>query len=311
MRKYLFIVLLFIFCQPVFAQHDSLAIASASWKKTRLERGVIWKRYHFAEGQLFKSNQYLSVIEISKKSLKTKLALGYSDSLENTSTISKRYNAIAGVNGSYFKMKGPDPDHQSPGKSTIIRNDKHIGNRSIVYLRVADSLISENTFARDSLRRRHQQGVIAITKGQLSIYNTNASNLYWERTISAEDILATGPVMLMEDQNQPIPNDAFCNDRHPRTAIGKRADGTVLLFTVDGRTPQSAGMSIIELQQIMRWLGCNEAINLDGGGSTAMYVSKQPDNGVVNHPSDNKRFDHTGERQVANVVLLLPKKNKP
>lgn len=307
-RKYLFIASLFILCQSVFAQNDSLVIAGAPWKKNKLQRGVVWKRHHFNQNQLFSTNQYLSVLEISKTARKSKLALGYSDSLENTSTICKRYGAIAGINGSYFKMKGSDPDHQPIKKSTVTSVPKHVGNRSIVYLRVADSLISENTFARDSLRRRHQQGVMVITGGQLSIYNPDASSLYWEHSIPAEDILATGPVMLIDGKKLLIPDDAFCRDRHPRTAVGKRSDGTIVLFTVDGRTSQSAGMSITELQQVMLWLGCKEAINLDGGGSTSMFIGGQPDNGVVNHPSDNKRFDHTGERQVANVLMLLPKR---
>ena len=150
-----------------------------------------------------------------------------------------------------------------------------------------------------------------IDKGQLTIQNTNATNLYWERSIRAEDVLATGPVMLMDGKEQPIPNDAFCKDRHPRTAVGKKPDGTVVLLVVDGRTEQSAGLSIIELQQLMKWLGCTEAMNLDGGGSTTMFVNGQPYQGVVNHPSDNKRFDATGERPVANVLLLLPQQKKP
>jgi exopolysaccharide biosynthesis protein len=52
----------------------------------------------------------------------------------------------------------------------------------------------------------------------------------------------------------------------------------------------------------MRWLGCTEAINLDGGGSSTMYIK---DNGVVNYPSDNNRHDHEGQRPVSNAILLL------
>lgn len=311
MKKYLSLLPLFILCQSVWAQHDSLAIAKAVWNRKMLNDGVVWKTCHFDRGQLFGANQYLSIIEIGKNSPKARLTLGYSDSLAHTSAIAKRYGAIAAINGSFFKMKGPDPDHQSVVKIGVKPISKNIGNRSIVYLRVADSLISENVFASDSLRRRHQQGIIAITNGKLSIHNTIASNLYWERTFKADDLLATGPVMLMSGKEQPIPNDAFCTDRHPRTAVGKKADGTVLLLTVDGRTSASSGMSIVELMRVMRWLGCTEAINLDGGGSTTMYVAGQPENGVVNHPSDNKLFDSSGERPVANVILLLPQNNKP
>jgi exopolysaccharide biosynthesis protein len=65
-------------------------------------------------------------------------------------------------------------------------------------------------------------------------------------------------------------------------------------------------MNLIELQQVMRWLGCVSALNLDGGGSSTMYIKGEPENGVVNYPSDNKKFDHAGEREVANTVLLVP-----
>ena len=52
----------------------------------------------------------------------------------------------------------------------------------------------------------------------------------------------------------------------------------------------------------MLWLGCTEAINLDGGGSSTMYIK---DEGVINFPSDNKQHDHEGERPVSNAILVL------
>lgn len=310
MKNYLSFLLLLISSAAAFGQNDSLIFTNASWKKEVLGDGIFWKHHHFAENRPFNANQYISLIEIAKKAAQAELSIGYSDSLEKTSAICGRYGAIAGINGSYFKMTWPDPDHPLAGKGNLKTNSSYSGNRSIVYLRAADSVISENRYAGDSLRRRHQQGVIAIEKGNLNIYSTDAANLNWEHSIQADDVIATGPVMLLGGRMGPIPNDDFCNDRHPRTAVGKRSDGTVLLVTIDGRTPQSAGMSIKELQQVMRWLGCVEAINLDGGGSTTMFVNGQPENGVVNHPSDNKRFDHAGERPVANVLLVLPTKIK-
>ncbi|MBQ1218573.1 MAG: phosphodiester glycosidase family protein, partial [Bacteroidales bacterium] len=46
---------------------------------------------------------------------------------------------------------------------------------------------------------------------------------------------------------------------------------------------------------------------LDGGGSTTLYVKDAPDNGIVNHPSDNKKFDRQGERFVVNSLLFIPR----
>jgi exopolysaccharide biosynthesis protein len=237
---------------------------------------------------------------------KYKLSILHSDSLEKTSQIAKREGAIAGINGSFFKMRGTDPDyHDSLKIVPKMEPSKLDKNRSVVYLRENNSVISENAPDKSSKRKRNQQGSIAVNNGFLSIYNDDSLDLNWEHQILAQDVISTGPVMVLADISQKIPNDAFCNDRHPRTAVGKKSNGAVLLFVVDGRSNESAGMSIPELQRVMRWLGCIDAINLDGGGSSTLFVKGQPYNGVVNYPSDNKKFDHLGEREVANALLLI------
>ena len=94
--------------------------------------------------------------------------------------------------------------------------------------------------------------------------------------------------------------------RHHRTAIGLKPDGTIILLVADGRSKQNAdGMSLPELTRVMRWLGCCDAANLDGGGSSTMYIRNSGTNGIVNHPSDNGRFDPFGQRRVANAILLV------
>ncbi len=92
--------------------------------------------------------------------------------------------------------------------------------------------------------------------------------------------------------------ESFATTRHPRTAIGYSQDEQKLfLITVDGRQPDhSLGMSLQELAQFMLELGCYQALNLDGGGSTTMVIGDQ----VSNRPSDG-----TGERAVANSILVL------
>lgn len=85
--------------------------------------------------------------------------------------------------------------------------------------------------------------------------------------------------------------------RHPRTAIGfSRDSSTLLLLTVDGRSENSGGMTLIELANTMRELGAWQAMNFDGGGSTAMVVEGK----VVNRPSDKE-----GERAVGNALLVV------
>ena len=68
--------------------------------------------------------------------------------------------------------------------------------------------------------------------------------------------------------------------RNPRTAIGYTADNNLIIVTADGREESSIGMTLWELAGLMKSLGCVNAINLDGGGSTVMYVNGQ----IVNQP---------------------------
>lgn len=91
---------------------------------------------------------------------------------------------------------------------------------------------------------------------------------------------------------------SFVAARQPRTLAGVRANGRILLVTVDGRRPGwSAGATLPEAARLMRSLGARDALNLDGGGSTTMTVRGV----VVNRPSDR-----SGERPVSDGVYALP-----
>lgn len=93
-------------------------------------------------------------------------------------------------------------------------------------------------------------------------------------------------------------NADFADKRHPRTAIGKTIEGDLWLVAIDGRQKMSDGATIEELARVMQRLGCMEAINLDGGGSTTMNVFGM----VMNRPSDGK------EREVANGIVFYGQK---
>ena len=69
--------------------------------------------------------------------------------------------------------------------------------------------------------------------------------------------------------------------RNPRTAIGYTRDNHLIMLTADGREGASIGLTLVELANLMKELGCVNAMNLDGGGSTVMYVKGQ----VVNKPA--------------------------
>ena len=82
--------------------------------------------------------------------------------------------------------------------------------------------------------------------------------------------------------------------RNPRSAIGYTADNRLVLVAVDGREGSSIGMTLMELANFMKSVGCIGAINLDGGGSTVMYV----DGAVVNNPHQK------GGIPLSNAIIL-------
>jgi exopolysaccharide biosynthesis protein len=125
----------------------------------------------------------------------------------------------------------------------------------------------------------------------------------WRRAYSivggGPQLIRAGKVDITDKEEKMSPT--FRSDRHPRTAIARLASGKLMLITVDGRQPGvSVGMSLNMLADLLLELGAVAAINLDGGGSTAMVVH----NKLVNRPSDQ-----TGERPVSDAILVFSKSN--
>ena len=126
---------------------------------------------------------------------------------------------------------------------------------------------------------------------------------------SAQDIVGGAGLLIrdgrdVQDWSVEVFNKGFAEGRHPRTLIGDAADGTIWLATVDGRQPQlSVGMTLDELRTLAHRLGLVNALNLDGGGSTTMWVAA---GGVVNSPSDL-----AGPRKVSDALIVTPRSKSP
>lgn len=85
--------------------------------------------------------------------------------------------------------------------------------------------------------------------------------------------------------------------RNPRTAIGYTKDNDMIMLVADGREGHSVGLTLMELADFMKSLGCVNAINLDGGGSTVMYVNGS----IVNRPQQ------TGGIALSNALVISKK----
>jgi exopolysaccharide biosynthesis protein len=120
---------------------------------------------------------------------------------------------------------------------------------------------------------------------------------------NVEDALVTGPLLLNNSQINNLQKRPFNDLKHPRSAIclGKKE---IWLVAVDGRHKEATGLNLNELSQFLLQCECKHAINLDGGGSTTLFLNTKKIDGIVNHPSDNKKFDQEGERPVANILFI-------
>ena len=121
----------------------------------------------------------------------------------------------------------------------------------------------------------------------------------------AEDIISGVPQLIKNGKieitwEREKSSKAFVETRHPRTAVAKLRDGKFLMVTVDGRQPgASVGMNLNELTAFLLEQGATDAMNLDGGGSTTMFLNGR----VVNRPSDKE-----GERKVGDAILVFPRR---
>ncbi|MCR6720712.1 MAG: phosphodiester glycosidase family protein [Chitinophagaceae bacterium] len=121
--------------------------------------------------------------------------------------------------------------------------------------------------------------------------------------------VAGGPVLVQDGRVAVYNNEELkfagkaIDDRHPRTAVGYTGDGHVIFLVVEGRrTGLAAGATLTQLAQMLVELGCVEALNLDGGGSSSL---------LVNGRETIKPSDKEGKQRPIPAILLIKKRFNP
>lgn len=137
----------------------------------------------------------------------------------------------------------------------------------------------------------------AYTKKQLEQhYRQRMRRWKMQTAIGGGPVLVQdGKIMITNDEERLFTGHAR-HDRHPRTAMGYTADGYLVILVVEGRNKGIAeGASLVHLADMLIGLGCVEAVNLDGGGSSCM---------LVNGKQTIKPSDVTGQRPVPAVFIV-------
>lgn len=206
----------------------------------------------------------------------TRIKVGYSNQMpragETTSSIAKRNGAIAAINGGGFI----DTKWAGTGGAPLgylISNGKYISGQ-----------IKDKDKKRDTIAFT-EDGMLIVGK-----HSENDLNKY-----KVKEAISFGPPLIVN--GKPTVKGDGGWGISPRTVIGQKEDGSVLMLVIDGRSLKSFGATLEEVQNIMLKHGAVNAANLDGGSSTTMYY----DGKVINTPSDA-----LGERSVPSVFMVMP-----
>ena len=229
-------------------------------------------------GTIQEEGQFISFVRYNPDAFQTTVVTAEGEQADSTSALCLKSNAVAGINGSYFNM-------DSLMTVTFLKDDGFI----------IGATTPDETF--------RTNGALVLNPEEIRFEACDTADIFekdWE-------VLASGPLLV--DEGQPVTYgrempgwESFYDKRHPRSLVGKDADGGIWLVVVDGRSPGNAeGMTIAELTALCGRLGLTEAINLDGGGSSTLWTLPE---GILNHPSDNGLFDHEGQRIVPNAIVV-------
>lgn len=240
------------------------------------------EHYRLNSDGISPDKQNVEIMAIRKKAMTgLKFGIAWSDSiLRKTSQFAEESHAIVALNGSFFDVKkGGSVAYLESGGKVIARNRN-----------------SKQPWAKtDSLLN----GAILVShKFRMKIETARPAAVY-AKSKKEEAVLVSGPILLIDGKKMPLENSEFVKKRHPRTCLCETADKSILLIAIDGRSEIASGMNLKEVQDFLLCLKCKDAINLDGGGSTTLWVNDGKGKGILNKPSDKE-----GERPVANIIFV-------
>lgn len=250
----------------------ALHLQTLAWKKN--ENGL---EYALVQEPVFGAMQSISLVRFKADEHHLDVVDVPAEQADSTSAVAQKFGALAAVNGSYFNVKALTPTTYV--KDAGVRKGQTLPEE---LFRVDGMFVTDGRWVR----------IIRCSEDKYDVYSEGY-----------DEALGAGPILLSDSREivAAWPRTSFYRDRHPRTVVGTDDNGYVYLMVIDGRFREGIGTTISETAQIARMAGMTEAINLDGGGSSTLWMEGQ---GVLSHPYDNKRYDGFGQRIVPNVIIV-------
>ena len=213
---------------------------------------------------------YIADIQVSDASyLKTALANGlYGRNIkQTTSDMAEDNDAIFAINGDYYGF----------------RNDGYVIRNGVLYRDVSSG----------------NEDLVIDSEGNFSIIEESEISAQELLNAGAWQVLSFGPALVNDGEITVSAGSEVAKSMtsNPRTAIGQVSELHYIVIVSDGRTSESAGLTLEELATLFQERGCTVAYNLDGGGSATMWFNGE----IVNNPTDGRSY---GERKVSDIVYF-------
>jgi exopolysaccharide biosynthesis protein len=255
----------------------------------------------------FPLQAWLIDLDINSSNIRVEVVVSKDiDRKQTPSEFADSLGALIVVNGGYFLMNQIPTDHLglliidekiiAPSLHSIYRYGKSypVSRGAFVIFQDGKIDIAWVSSRNDSLLEYITP--IPNMKDAPAKQHSNNSVKSWKPEYAVQG----GPVLISDSKiNITTEEEVFFGSTipniHPRTAIGYTSDNHLLLLIIDGRQPLSRGVSLEELAAILNDLNCVEALNMDGGGSSAAVV----DEILLNLPSGKKV-----EREVMSVITV-------
>lgn len=280
------------------------------WTLHKVAPGIAYYEFYGLEN-ISGAHQHVYVLDWDTANPSYALRFNCSEKMSITSDIFRRNNAVAVLNAAY------EPE------SIVVKVDGKYHScmpRDKVMDTPVPNWKSEAAVCTDRSGRNVRIGFdgkgLSIAQQRAMYAASDWENIFSSAPMLIDDYSPVGaffvdstltPAQLKRyNYEDPVRHQGV---RHPRTAVALTGDGHFLMIAVDGRRAGvSEGMTARELT---RFLECHfhprYALNMDGGGSTTLCVRGEgdPDTHVVNYPTDNKQYDHAGERKLFSHFCLV------
>ena len=297
------------------------------WTSSTVREGIVY--YHLSGAEAISGvKQEVFAVDLDLNNPNYKVTLTRTSPAAYTSTVHKNNGAIATINAGY------------EAASIFIRcnkTDYSIIPNTQISDTGQDNWKSEGAFYIDSkgapgfvfVGSPKRDGIVSGIKGTTYANAVKMQRNYYMNTLGKDTypfLLSSAPTMI--DDYQPL-GETFCDYtisdnevsklnsenlerhqrvRHPRTAVGLTEHNHLILMVVDGRQTTRKGMSCRELTQFMvKWFNPQYALNLDGGGSTAMCIENMglDVTHVVNEPIDSSK---PGQERARDTHIMIVEK---